>query len=71
LGKKLLKIEIMAKSSRRPVIKEGFAEGLNGLNKEEEKLHFARHMLLPFPFRVLFSPVYSPLRLIHDCLWMN
>jgi hypothetical protein len=41
LGKKILKIEIMAKSSRCPVIEEGFAETLSDLNIGEEKEHFA------------------------------
>jgi hypothetical protein len=33
LGKKILKIEIMAKSSGCPVINEGFAETLDERNK--------------------------------------
>jgi hypothetical protein len=35
LGKKILKIEIKAKSSRYPVIKKGFTEALNERNEGE------------------------------------
>jgi len=39
LSKKILKIEIMAKSSKCPVIKEGFAETLDGLNERRMELN--------------------------------